>query len=53
MPLISILFLNVLFDSSQKIISILAIGFATLLFLLFINLIKIKKLKSKIKELKK
>tara|TARA_R100001369_G_scaffold14013_4_gene28442 strand:- start:30289 stop:30441 length:153 start_codon:yes stop_codon:yes gene_type:complete len=38
-------------DSSEKIISILAIGFLTLSILLVLNLIKVNKLKSKIKQL--
>ncbi len=38
-------------DSSEKIINVLFIGFSTLLILLILNLIKVRKLKSKIKSL--
>jgi hypothetical protein len=52
MKLISLCFSAVqISDSSEKIINILAIGFVTLLVLLILNLIKVHKLKSKIKQL--
>ncbi len=37
--------------SSEKLINVLFIGFSTLLVLLILNLIKVRKLKSKIKRL--
>jgi hypothetical protein len=51
MVLNPLLFFDVLSDPSQKIINVLAIGFATLFVLLVINLIQLNKLKLKIKHL--
>jgi hypothetical protein len=52
MELISLVFKDILLnDTSERMISILVIGFVTLSILLLLNLIKVHKLKSKIKQL--
>jgi hypothetical protein len=52
MELISLVFKDILLnDTSERMISILVIGFVTLSILQLLNLIKVHKLKSKIKQL--